>query len=779
MFVFRDFYVVPDNPEGCSKLQLLERFKISGSGLGNLRPMQKHTREIILTNTLTLFNAVNAVIIGLLYAALERTGDTRLLWDGLGVGISSVINTVMSIVQEYRAHQALEKISVHADLPVKVLRSNEITLASANTLLPNDIVRVVRGDVIPADGIVINAVACQIDTSMLTGESEPLSVLKGSSVSGGSFCTAGQADVQLTSDREHSLSGRIESHAQKLDLSPSPLQKNVNAIFIWSFGLAGLFACIDLLRDPSTMINDVESIRRAATLVLGLIPESLILLSTVTFIVGTIRIRKLGIIVQRLAALESFSQATDVCFDKTGTLTTNNLFVDTVLPLGITTATDANRIMGAVAAVLVDDSVLVRAIRAHLPQQEYRPVAEQTAFTSATKYSAVRFTSDAITYVFGAAEVVCTTDHPLWKEMHDVLRASGRELRRCIVLASSDDPARPCGVHTQPLCWVTFHDVLRDDARQTLVMFHEMGIATHVLTGDRMDTATAVVDQLQIESSLVPIHARCTPEDKYRIVDDLCKEGHVIMIGDGINDIPALRRADVGIAPSQSSTATKLVADIVLEEGGFADFPAMVDEGRTAVRTVQAVSTMFLIKNVLLILLTLSSWLFAAPYVLSPRRGALLSIIGIVIPSMCVTWWPLRGVATKQFFQELIIKVLAGSCGAIASYAFAQLLFAQHPQFDSIAVFSLLTSFLTTFVYQHRKHLLAYVSVSVGSLAVVALLMILPTSTPIISLIQSFYEVGNLGIGAFTALLTAAMGSFVASFTITASTCQLAKSNCS
>lgn len=741
--------------------------------------MHKHTREIILTNTLTVFNAVNAVIIGLLYAALEHTGDTRLLWDGLGVGISSVINTVMSIVQEYRAHLALEKISVHADLPVKVLRSNGITLASADTLLPNDVVRVVRGDVIPADGVVIDAVACQIDTSMLTGESELLSLEQGSSVSGGSFCTAGQADIRLTADREHSLSGRIESHAQKLDLSPSPLQKNVNAIFVWSFGLAGLFACIDLLRDPSTMLNNVESIRRAATLVLGLIPESLILLSTITFIVGTIRIRKLGIIVQRLAALESFSQATDVCFDKTGTLTTNHLAVDAVLPLGITTTDDANRLIGAVAGALIDDSPLILAIRSHFPQQELRSLANQTAFTSATKFSALRFSNENRAYVLGAVEVVCTVDHPQWNHMHDVLRASGGEHKRCVVLASSDDPERPCGVHTQPLCWVTFHDVLRDDAQQTLVMFHEMGIRTHVLTGDRMDTAAAVVEQLQLSSSLVPIHARCTPDEKYRIVDDLCSHGHVIMIGDGINDIPALRRADVGIAPSQSSAATKLVADIVLEEGGFADFPAMIDEGRTAVRTVQAVSTMFLTKNVLLVLLTLSSWLYAAPYVLSPRRGALLSIIGIVVPSICVTWWPLRSVATRRFFRELVTKVLAGSLGAAASYALTQVLFAEHPQFDSIAVYSLLTSFLTAFVLQHRQHRLAYTGVSIGSLAAIGLLMILPTTIPVLSLIQSFYEIGNLGSSAFTPLLTAAMGSFATSFTITAATCQLARSNCS
>jgi magnesium-transporting ATPase (P-type) len=251
------------------------------------------------------------------------------------------------------------------------------------------------------------------------------------------------------------------------------------------------------------------------------------------------------------------------------------------------------------------------------------------------------------------------------------------------------------------------------------------------------------------------------------------------MIGDGINDIPALRRADVGIAPSQSSAATKLVADIVLEEGGFADFPAMIDEGRTAVRTVQAVSTMFLTKNVLLVLLTLSSWLYAAPYVLSPRRGALLSIIGIVVPSICVTWWPLRSVATRRFFRELVTKVLAGSLGAAASYALTQVLFAGHPQFDSIAVYSLLTSFLTAFVLQHRQHRLAYTGVSIGSLAAIGLLMILPTTIPVLSLIQSFYEIGNLGSSAFTPLLTAAMGSFATSFTITAATCQLARSNCS
>ena len=719
---------------------------------GILRPMQKHTREIVLSNTLTVFNAVNAGIIALLYAALQYTGDSRLLWDGLGVGISSVINTVMSIMQEYRAHKALEKITVHASLPAKVLRAGNIQHSEVDSLKPGDVVRVIRGDVVPADGTVINTVDCQLDTSMLTGESEPFAVSAGSSISGGSFCVSGQLDVQLTADREHSLSGRIESHAQKLDLTPSPLQKNVNSIFVWSFAIAGVFAVVDLLRNPGLMLQDVDAIRRAATLVLGLIPESLILLSTITFIIGTIRIRKLGIIVQRLAALESFSQATDVCFDKTGTLTTNELEVDAIISLGADSLEVVRHDLHAFATALTDESQIMRALRMQAPSLEPRSVLKQTSFSSSTKFSALRFTGDDTTLVLGAPEVVCTPLHPLWNAMQRALEMAGKLHHRCVVLARSHDHDNPCGMHTEPLCWVMFNDTLRHDAQSTIAMFHDMDITTHLLTGDKQDTAEAVVTQLGIPSSMMSIHARCTPEDKYEIVHDLCSRGHVIMIGDGINDIPALRRADVGVAPSQSSPATKLVADIVLEQGGFTDFPTMIDEGRTAVRTVLAVSTMFLAKNALLVLLTLGSWLYAMPYVLSPRRGALLSIIGIVVPSICASWWPQRGIATTRFFHELWESVTVGTIGVVLSYLITTQLYVYDQHYNIIAVFSLLSSLLTMFVLSTRKIIWGYLSVSLSSLALVALLMIIPTTVPMLSLVQLFYEIGGAGTPALLPL---------------------------
>lgn len=714
--------------------------------------MHKHTREIILSNTVTVFNAVNAVIIALLYVALVYTGDGRLLWDGLGVGISSIINTVMSILQEYRAHKALERISVHASLPTKVLRGTGVVSMDADALQPGDVVRVMRGDVVPADGTVLDAVDCQLDTSMLTGESDPFAVSAGSNISGGSFCVSGQLDVQLTADREHSLSGRIESHAQKLDLTPSPLQKNVNAIFVWSFAIAGVFAVIDLLRSPSMMLQDVDTIRRAATLVLGLIPESLILLSTITFIIGTIRIRKLGIIVQRLAALESFSQATDVCFDKTGTLTTNELEVDAIIPLGTATLNEVQHDLLAFATSLTDESQIIRALRMQAPSMEPRSILRQTSFSSSTKFSALRFAGDDATLVLGAPEVVCTTSHPLWNAMQHTLENAGKLHHRCVVLARSHDHDNPCGVHTEPLCWVVFNDTLRHDAQSTISMFHEMDITTHLLTGDKQDTAESVVAQLGIPSSMMSMHARCTPEDKYEIVNDLCGRGHVIMIGDGINDIPALRRADVGVAPSQSSPATKLVADIVLEQGGFADFPAMIDEGRTAVRTVLTVSTMFLAKNALLVLLTLGSWLLTMPYVLSPRRGALLSIIGIVVPSICASWWPQRGVATTRFFDELWESMVVGTIGVMLAYAITTQLYIAHPQYTIIAVFSLLSSLLTVFVLSTRMIVWGYLFVSALSLMLVALLMIIPTTVPLLSIVQLFYEIGGAGTSALLPL---------------------------
>lgn len=723
--------------------------------------MSKSTGTIVLENTFTPFNLVNAIIIGLLTAAYLSTDDQRLVWDSLGVVTVVIANTTLAIIQEMRAHKALEQASVLRPPKVRLRRDDRELDCTPNELVLGDRVAISRGDIIPADGTVESSQGAELDTSLLTGESDPHQITINDKVYAGTSCVAGSLVMRVDATGIHTQAAHIEDLSRRVDLRPSPLQRRVNALFTWSFVVAIFLATADLALEGSGALTNVDSVRRVATLVLGMIPEGLVFFSTITLVTGIIRIARRGVSVQKLAAMEGLASASVVCFDKTGTLTTNELEISAILPLADRSVDECQHLLSSIAHAIADEGRMADAFRAAAKPDASIVAAEVIPFSSSRKYSALK-TAEGGWWTIGALEVVLPLEHSSLGSIQESIVAAGLANLRLVVVASSDSD-QPIGSQVLPVFIVALSDRIRPDASETLAMFADMGMKRVILSGDAEPPVRQTLSQLDLQySNDIDVRARCSPLDKQEIIRGLAATSTVVMIGDGINDLPAIKEADVGIAMPGSSPGTKLAADIVLEKASFADFPAMITEGRRSIRIVMAVAVLFMSKNLVLIALTTLTATAAAPYHLSPRRGALLSLVGVAIPSLVLATRSTMTSATKRFFGELVGKFLFTAAGMIVSYMLVHTLFAEHSHIASLLVMTLVASLLGRFVVidhmdgQERARL---AMISAMALMMVALLMMLPTTIPLVRVIQIYYEIGGAGWEALPALAaTVAIG---------------------
>ena len=720
--------------------------------------MTKSIGTIVLENTFTPFNTVNAIIIGLLTAAYVSTDDQRLVWDSLGVITVVIANTTLAIIQEVRAHRSLERASALRPPQVTVRRNEHDVTLGIDEVIVGDIVTIHRGDIVPADGMVISSQGAELDVSLLTGESDPVHVTANTPVHTGTWCVAGSMTLRVTAIGGDTEAAQIELLSRRVDLRPSPLQRRVNALFTGSFVIAILLAGTDLLREGASALSNVDSIRRVATLVLGMIPEGLVFFSTITLIAGIVRIARRGVVVQKVAAMEGLASASVVCFDKTGTLTTNQLEVTNILPLDGSTEDEARRMLSSIAHAIGDQGRMPDAFRSSgMTDTKMKPI-EVIPFSSSRKYSACR-TQPGGWWTIGAIDIVMTPQHPQWEPAQGVIRNAGLSSHRIVAVCSTDEPY-PVGTHVVPRFVVVLADSVREDASATMNMFADIDMRRVILSGDAEPPVRQALSQLNLQNQDdIDVRARCSPLDKREIIRGLAATSTVVMIGDGINDLPAIKEADVGIAMPESSPATKLAADIVLGNASFADFPAMIAEGRRSVRTVMAVAVLFMSKNVVLIVLSALTALAAAPYHLSPRRGALLSLVGVAIPSLVLATRSSMTSATRNFFAELIGKFLLTAAEMIVAYVLVQSLFAGHPHIASLLMMTLVASLLGRFVVidhmaQQERSRLAVISAT--ALVIVALLIMLPTTIPVVNIVQIYYEIGGAGWELLPALSSSA-----------------------
>ena len=642
-------------------------------------PGTKSIREIWTGNLFSPFNLVIGGILIFLLAFWLGTGDIRLLEDCGGVFTVALLNTLIAVVQEIRAKRAMDKVNMLIVREVTVVRDGKEAHVPHGEIVMGDLIALRRGDQAVVDGAVAQANHLEMDESLLTGESEPVGKSEGETVLSGSFCVAGMGYYVVDRLSDASYASQVTRIAQKMKGSTSPLQKTIDQIVKLLFAVAVALCLVETALEYGRGGLNVEFVRRVATILIGLVPQGLVLTASVVFAVGIYRISKAGAVVQTFHAIESFSGVRVICMDKTGTLTQNRMTVRKVTPLVAGATTDQlERLLGTYARLASDKNATNRALE-ELPADDTAVLVSEMPFSSQRKMSMVTMDRDGrrVTYLLGAFEILgekCATAPPLPDGL-DVYR----NLLFGVAAAGDDFRMDPLGV-------VSLSDTVRPDVCDVLERFQKNGIAFKILSGDSAVSILAtcrdigwklpaggIVTGAELEAlsgtdfeeavTRAVVFARLKPEHKVKIVAALRARGlHTAMIGDGVNDVPAIKQADLGIAMDEGAAITREVADIILLKNRFTLLPEVFEEGNRIVNTVGSVAKLFLTKSFLVVPLALMT-----VFPLTPRRLSLFNLFAIGVPAMVIAFANRDASRVRRFYLELMSFVAVSSVVTVAA----------------------------------------------------------------------------------------------------------------
>jgi magnesium-transporting ATPase (P-type) len=631
--------------------------------------------SIVAGNVFTLFNAI--------------IGTFFLLDVGLGLyadaifGLIAVVNSSIGIYQEKRAKETLDEIAVLVAPHAKVVRNGEVTELLATEVVFGDVVQVGPGDQLVADGEVAASRGLTMDESLLTGEADGIRKGEGDQVLSGSFCVSGSGHYVVDAVREESYAGRLAGEAKTFRHPPSPLQEEVNRVIIASTYVMLPLAAILFLSFKVRGTDLQEAAQTATAGLVTLIPEGLVLLMSVTFAVAAMRLAKRNTLVQQMSATESLASVDTICVDKTGTLTAGELrltgveYADGVDPKSGAAA------LGRFAASAGNRNQTLETIAEEFPGKA-GTVRGEVPFSSEWKWSGVSLDgADGATYVLGAPDILAETGAlTLPPRLAEKLKEETAAGHRVVAFGQTsealpDDPAAAKAPSTQPLALVVLEETLRPDAAETIAYMREEEVDLKLISGDAAATVTAVAyavgvpqDAGVVEGPDLPedpdelakvaientIFCRIKPEQKKALVGALVAAGrYVAMIGDGVNDVPALKRARMAVAMGSGAQVTKGVADLVLLKDQFSRLPEAVGEGRRIARNVHRLGRLYLTKTVyaaaLILLVAVPG--FAFPFL--PRHLTVAALLTIGIPSFVLALMPSDG----PLYRGRLLRALA------------------------------------------------------------------------------------------------------------------------
>ncbi len=613
--------------------------------------------SIVRANVFTVFNLI-LLVAGVVTLAFGEWQDALFL----GVLVS---NSLIGITQEVRAKRALDRLEALIAPTANVIRDGAPTALPVEAVVCGDEVHVEPGDQVVADGRLVRAAGLTLDESILTGESRPVQRDVGAEVRSGSFVLEGVADYEVTATGAESYAARISGEARAFRHPRSPLEHAINRLL---FTLVAIIVPLGLVLGGALWERHTGlhvAVPTSVAAVVTLVPEGLILLVSLTYAVAALRMARRGALAQQLNAVESLAAVEVLCLDKTGTLTEARLRVVAVVP----DTDEVSRPLARYAAAAPTRNRTLEAIAEAYPAPRDEP-DESVAFSSRRRYGAVRF--GRTWSILGAPEAF---------ELGALAERANTEAtggRRVVALGTTEADPRdgmPPGVQATTL--VVLAERIRSNAKQTVEFFKRQDVELRVLSGDRPETVRAIAAEVGVEVTPETVQGRVTPERKREIVEELAREGrYVAMVGDGVNDVPALKAARLAIAQGTGTQMARAVADIVLVNGDFDAVPAMVDEGRKILRNLQRVAKLFVSKSAFASVLILSVGLTATPYPLLPRHLTLAASLTIGIPGFFLALAPSAGAfATDHFLRDVArFAVPAGTAaglGVIAGYLFA------------------------------------------------------------------------------------------------------------
>ncbi len=634
-------------------------------------PRGRSYKSIVRANVFTVFNLILAVAGGLTLIFGE--------WqDALFLGIL-VANSGIGILQEVRAKHALDRLSALVAPHATVVRDGAAREVDVDELVPGDLVRIGPGDQVVADGTLEQSDGLELDESILSGESRPVARSVGDGIRSGSFAADGVGAYTVTAVGEQSYASRLTGEARSFRHPRSPLERTLNLLL---FILVGAMVPLALALGYSLWHRHASlhtAVPTSVAAVVTLVPEGLVLLTSLTFAVAAMRMARRGALAQQLNAIESLASVDVVCLDKTGTLTEPALRVTELV--GPESLADD---LGRYAASATARNATLEAIATAYPA-ESASVDEQLPFTSRRRFGGQRI--GGVGYVLGAPE------HFALDGLSEPAERAAGEGRRVLAFGTAEQLDDS---HPEATGLVLLAERLRPEARQTVEWFKSQGVQLKVLSGDRPETVASIardagIDGTVFDASSLPenaaglrhvvannaVLARISPEDKRRVVESLVAEGHhVAMIGDGANDVPALKAARLAIAQGTGTQMARAVADIVLVRGEFSSVPPMVDEGRRILRNLHRVAKLFVTKSVFAAFLILSVGLTPTAYPLLPRHLTLAALLTIGIPGFFLALGPSSGrYSARGFLRDLgrfaIPAGTAAGLGVASSYLFA------------------------------------------------------------------------------------------------------------
>lgn len=636
---------------GLTSEQVQERIA-QGKINKNENPNTRTYKQIIRENALTFFNFLNLVLLVLVLFV----GSYK---NSMFMGII-LINTAIGIAQEIRAKKTIDRLAILTESKTVVLRDGKKWTISTERLVLDDIIYVKAGDQVPADAKVLEG-NVEVNESLLTGESDNLSKKVGDELFSGSFVTAGRACCQVIHVGMDNYATKITSEAKEFKRHNSELRNSLNAILkVISIIIVPLGAMLFYKQYVVAGENLRDSVVSMVASVLGMIPEGLVLLTSVALTLGSLVLAKKKTLVQELYCIETLARVDTLCLDKTGTITQGTMCVEqTVLydpeEKGAFSVPELEQVMGNLMAVLKDENATADALRRRFSSRRDMTCNYVIPFSSDRKYSGAAFQNNG-TYLMGAVQFLFPEETEETKGLRERCEQFAKEGYRILVVTHSEELVEEAALpkNQKPVALLLLTDVIREEAPETLAFFDSQGVDLKVISGDDPVTVASIAKKAGLKNAdyyidATTIHTeeemqravrecsvfgRVTPQQKRQMVLTLKSQGHTVaMTGDGVNDVLALKEADCSVAMAEGSDAAKNIANVVLLDSNFAAMPHIVNQGRRVVNNIRTAASMFLIKTIFSICLSLLTIFFGEVYPFEPIQMSLISTCAVGIPT--------------------------------------------------------------------------------------------------------------------------------------------------
>lgn len=662
----------------------------------------KSVSRIFYDNIVTLFNLINLVLL----LALMAVGSYK---NMLFIGVA-ICNIAIGIFQEIRSKKSVDKLTILSETKTEVLRNGKVYQISKDEIVLDDIIILSRGNQIPADCVVCSG-NCKVNESLLTGESNLIDKAENDELLSGSFVAAGKCYARVSKVGEESYASQINAQAKYIKKINSQILKSFRMIIkictfiIIPVGITFFIRQFMILNGAltSTVENTVASI-------VGMIPSGMLLLTSTVLAVSVIRLSRQKVLVNEMYCIESLARVDVLCVDKTGTLTTDEMNVTDVISF----ESDEAEIKTALSSIVNSSEEInatLYAIKAYVGNQAPVECSKFTPFSSETKWSGGSYTNGR-SYIIGASEFVFK-DRKKYAQVYDKIKDITKTVRIiALAVTNSEFDGKNLPDSLQPMALILIKDKLRENVNDTIEFFKEQGVTLKVISGDSVKTVQSIAvdtgiagaenavdmteitteEELFLAAESCNVFGRVTPAQKKELVQALKDHGHcVAMIGDGVNDVLALKEADCSVAMSSGSEAARNVSQLVLVNNDFASMPKVVAEGRRSINNVERSSSLFLVKTIYSIILSIFFIFFEGQYPFEPIQLSLIGALTIGFPSFVLALQPNKQRVSGNFTFNIISRAAPAAICVIANIIVTSVIGGMfgipHSEFSTISVY--------------------------------------------------------------------------------------------